>query len=185
MKKYNNIKDINKIYPWKVLSLKPNVSLKNPNEVIALTQKVYAEAANQPSRARKLIPRVALNRVGRKGYPKTLLSVLGQRAAGKNKYAFSCANDGGNHPWKQIMGKIKMNSNDRKIVQDCFKDVISVLNGEETCICRENDIEAYHDTSTTYEYLTSEARGKKDRAYWQSLEEVDRAGAFIAYAKRN
>tara|TARA_Y100000310_G_scaffold244674_1_gene249542 strand:+ start:9734 stop:10444 length:711 start_codon:yes stop_codon:yes gene_type:complete len=133
---------------------------------------LYAEAANQPRKNRRLIGRTILNRVASKKYPNTIHNVIYQTNA------FSCIKDSENKNWKQATGKVERNEYEDMIYERCGKDAKDILDGKKEGVKREDEIIAYHDISVDIKDL------RKDRAYWKGLEEVYRNKSLIFYAPK-
>jgi len=172
--RYNNIKNPGEINFWEFLYLKPNVKLKNSEEVLLTTQALYGEAANQPRDARRMIAQVPRNRArqSKKGYKKTALGNLRQKSIFSQ---WDKKKRKGNEAWKQIHRNASLNEYQNIVLQRCFHDALFAINGGRLGIPNgdEDLIVAYHDNRTDYKKLTtSKKRGEKDKAYWRSLVQI-------------
>ena len=170
-----------------VTSKLENIAIEGKKQIIEIKEKylstansdtekireiIYAESCNQPKKARLLVGKVILNRVGKQGYPKTLDKVL----YGYN--GFSCANADMNKTWKQAIGKATMNNYDKKVFDDCLNDAEYVLSGKKIGISNEGKIIAYHDARVWYSNLVKDP---KHKAYWLNLVHVGRYGNLEFY----
>lgn len=128
---------------------------------------LYAEAANQTDKNKRLVARTIINRAKSKDYPSTPYKVIHQ------KNAFTCTHDG-SKLWKQANGKASMNAYEKKVWTKCKAASKAVYNGTKEGITDENKIVAYHDTSIK----------KPNTRYWNSLKLVYSSGKLKFYAPK-
>lgn len=140
-----------------------------------LANVVYAEAANQSSKGRKIIAKMILNRAKNKNYPSDIEGVV------YDKNAFSAIKDKKNKNWRQAIGSFNRNEYEEMVYDKCILDSEAVLDGERLGIPREDEIVAYHDKSVSYDKLI---KSKRHRGYWKTLEPVHKEGRLVFYAPK-
>lgn len=146
-------------------SVGPNTAHKDMREMAKI---LYAEAANQPEEARRLVIRTMLNRLRSPEYPNNSNDML------YNSNAFSCTFSETNGNWKQVTGKRKMNTYDKKVLEDCTEDTRYMIYGGRVGVQDENRIIAYHDSSIA----------KPKDSYWKGLEKTATIGDLTFYSPK-
>ncbi len=141
-----------------------------PEELKEFADVLFAEAANQKSDARKGIARVVMNRTKISRFPNTLLGVLRQ------ENAFTCRYDGSPN-WSKAIGELPMTDGERKVYNACYKDAQWALDGGRLNVPREEEAEAYHDSSVSIKTL------REREEYWRTLAQIFSRGRITFYAK--
>ena len=122
---------------------------------------VYAESSGQPQIGKEYIVCTILNRVDKKGYPKTIHNVIYQ------KNAFSCVVDG-SLLWKESANPEKLNGRKLAEWKKCVEATTAAMQD------RQN-----HD-KIAYRTITAAQRGCGD-SYFRKLTFVDCIGDHLFY----